>query len=165
MKYLLIYFTLLMFVAGCQTGTGFDTPPSLPPSAVSTGQPSITLIPPNSSLDHLTQVIIADLAHRLELDPQLITVIDAQPVTWPDAGLGCPKRGVMYIQKLTDGYIVQLEANGQRYEYHTDTDQNIVLCEPNSPENNSLKDTDKSVQDGGPNETKDRDVIIVTPTR
>ena len=51
-----------------------------------------------------------------------------QPVEWRDASLGCPKPGVDYIQVLTPGYVIKLEAAGSVYEYHTDDAQRVVTC-------------------------------------
>lgn len=137
---------------------------SAPLPAVSTTERTVTIAPESLSVE-MVEKTKADLMERLGVLKEEIRIVDAKAVTWPDASLGCPKRGVMYVQMLTDGYVIQLEANGQKYEYHTDTGQNVILCDPDSGENNSLKNTDNNVQDGGPNQTKDRDVIFVTPTR
>jgi hypothetical protein len=47
---------------------------------------------------------------------------------WSDTSLGCPQEGFMYAQVITPGYLIVLEAQGQTYEYHTDTQANVVLC-------------------------------------
>ena len=85
----------------------------------------------SSGLESLIEKAREDLAQRLELEPNLITVIEAKPVTWPDASLGCSQPGVMYAQVQTAGYLIKLEANSWIYEYHTDTNQQVVFCEEN----------------------------------
>ena len=53
-----------------------------------------------------------------------------EPVEWPDAGLGCPKPGMMYAQVVTPGFRLAFEYEGQQYEYHTDRDGTVVVkCE------------------------------------
>lgn len=61
---------------------------------------------------------IADLAGRIGVDESAITVVEEREVTWPDSSLGCPEPGVQYLQRLTNGVLVVLEAQGRRYEYH-----------------------------------------------
>ena len=59
--------------------------------------------------------------------PALVTF---EPVEWPDAGLGCPKPGMMYAQVVTPGFRLAFEYEGQQYEYHTDRDGTVVVkCE------------------------------------
>lgn len=60
------------------------------------------------------------LAEKLGLAPEAVRIISAEAVDWPDACLGIylPDEGC--AQVLTPGFKVILEANGIRYEYHTD---------------------------------------------
>jgi hypothetical protein len=68
------------------------------------------------------------LAGRLDVSVEEITLVQVRPVEWRDASLGCPKPGVDYIQRLTPGYTIWLEAAGAEYEYHTDDAQRVVAC-------------------------------------
>jgi hypothetical protein len=68
-----------------------------------------------------------DLAGRLGIEPDAVTVVDARAVTWPDSSLGCPEPGMLYTQVLVDGTFVVLEAEGRRYEYHGGDP--LFLCE------------------------------------
>ena len=163
-KLSLIYFVLLFSMIGCQPITEMKAEPLPSSSPTPTSVPTYSTAQPNSDLDHLTQLAIADLAQRLEQEPDVIAVIGAQPITWLDASLGCPQSGILYAQVQTAGYIIQLEANSERYEYHTDMDNTVFLCEPTPIENSSKKETDKNVEDGWPNQTKHKNVIFVTPT-
>ncbi len=69
-----------------------------------------------------------DLAKRLSIAAVDIDVAGASREDWPDASLGCPKMGVMYIQVVTPGFQIILEAGGKLYIYHTDDRQRIVFC-------------------------------------
>ena len=57
-----------------------------------------------------------------------VELISREEVEWPDGSLGCPEEDMMYVQALTPGYLLNLEAKGQKYEYHTDLVDQLVLC-------------------------------------
>ena len=71
----------------------------------------------------------ADLAARASVSPDAIQVKSAEAVQWNDASLGCPKRGVMYIQVITPGYLIVLQAAGKEWEYHG-TKDSVAWCPP-----------------------------------
>lgn len=70
----------------------------------------------------------SDLAQRLGVKEDEITVVSVTPMEWPDSSLGCPQPGMSYLQVITPGLKVVLEALGQEYAYHTGPDT-FVLCE------------------------------------
>lgn len=76
------------------------------------------------------QMAIADLAGRLNLAAEQITVVEVERVTWPDASLGHPEPGKVYAEMRVAGYKVILEANGAQYEYHTDMTNRAVYVGP-----------------------------------
>jgi hypothetical protein len=85
---------------------------------------------PGTPIDATQPVVVAaveDLAGRLGIEPDAVSVIDARAVTWPDGSLGCPEPGMMYTQVLVDGMLVVLEAGGRQYEYHGGDP--LFLCE------------------------------------
>jgi len=73
---------------------------------------------------------IADLAERLEISTEEITVIQAHAVEWNDGSLGCPQPGMMYIKVITPGFRVVLLAKDQMFDYHTITNSQFILCNP-----------------------------------
>jgi len=73
-----------------------------------------------------------DLARRLDVPEQEVTVKEVRPTTWPDASLGCPGPDQLYAQVLTEGYVIELEVGGARYRYHADQ-QRAVYC-PRAPQ-------------------------------
>jgi len=89
-----------------------------------------------------------NLAQRLGVSAEQIELVNATRMTWPDVSLGCPKRGVLYIQVLTDGYLILFEVNGTSYEYHTDSGEHIILCE--NPEFPILPVKPGEIDDGEP---------------
>jgi hypothetical protein len=85
---------------------------------------------PGTPIDPTMPIVTAaveDLAERLGIEPDAVTVVDARAVTWPDGSLGCPEPGMMYTQVLVDGTLAVLEADGRRYQYHGGDP--LVLCE------------------------------------
>ena len=70
----------------------------------------------------------ADLASRLGISQDAITVVRAQTVTWSDSSLGCPEGEMMYTQVLTLGYQIILMANGEEYDYRTNDGGHIKIC-------------------------------------
>ena len=78
-----------------------------------------------------------DLANRLNVDPGQIKLVTITPEVWPDASLGHPEPGMVYVQMLITGYRVILGSPSGPHEYHTDAKARIVYCgaaKPNAPE-------------------------------
>jgi hypothetical protein len=67
------------------------------------------------------------LAEQLHVDVDTVSVISVEKVEWPDACLGVTPAGTMCAQVITSGYRIGLEAQGQRYEYHTDLNGGRVV--------------------------------------
>jgi hypothetical protein len=72
---------------------------------------------------------IQDLSTRLGIASDQISVVSAEPVVWPDGGLGCPQPGMVYPQVLRDGMRIILSAGGREYHYHNGEGRPPFLCE------------------------------------
>ena len=72
-----------------------------------------------------------DATGRLSLasDAEDIHVQQVETRQWPDASLGCPREGVMYLQVVTPGYLIVISAAGKQLEYHADGRGRIVFCQ------------------------------------
>ncbi len=102
--------------------------PTLPPSPLQPGSGLVTK-PQADQWQNAPQAALnarADLAKRLQIDPDTIQLISVEEVDWPDACMGIQQPGVMCAQVITTGYKVVLEANGQQYEYHTNESGSVV---------------------------------------
>jgi len=97
----------------------------LPTPKPETAAPGATPAPQPDNRD----LALADLAARLSVAPDAITVKAVESIDWPDASLGCPQPGMMYAQVITPGYRIVLEVDGKSYEYHADTQRHVVYCE------------------------------------
>lgn len=76
----------------------------------------------------LLAVFQEDLIQRAQVNRDAITVASVTEQQWPDAAMGCPQPGQMYAQMIVPGYRVVLQANGNRYAYHSDRRGNFVVC-------------------------------------
>lgn len=72
---------------------------------------------------------VADLATRLDIEPDAIEVLTAVLVTWPDGSLGCPEPDMMYATVLTDGSVIELGAGDLVYRYHSGGDRPPFPCD------------------------------------
>lgn len=88
---------------------------------------------PNSAEESLIDQAKADLAARLDISVQEIDVVEFRHVTWRDSSLGCPQPGRVYMQVLSDGSLIRLEAGGSVYEYHSGRGRGPFLCENPKP--------------------------------
>lgn len=93
-------------------------------------KPSPNRQPPNPQPSN-PQVMqaIQDLAGRVGVSVDAITVISAEPVVWPDGGLGCPQPGMEYLQVQQDGMKIVLAVDGREYQYHSGETRGPFLCE------------------------------------
>ena len=104
------------------------TPNSRGGSDEDAGTPeSVNTSTPDPVMAEILLKVEADLAKRAHIDRNQIEPLMSLAVTWPDAGLGCPQPGKSYAQELSPGYLIELEANGKIYEYHTDGKADIIL--------------------------------------
>lgn len=91
------------------------------------GNPIPTPIDPG--MQSLVKFAQEDLSRRQGIATSQIELISAEPVTWPDGGLGCPQPGMLYPQVQVDGVLIRLRARGNVYEYHSGGGKPPFLCE------------------------------------
>lgn len=109
-----------MTIAAC-------VPVALPPqSPLATRQ----LQPESNELSESEVVDAArvDLATQLGVLVHEVEVVEVRAVTWADGSIGCPQLGTPYTQATVDGWLILLQANGERYSYHGSTMQAPFLC-------------------------------------
>jgi hypothetical protein len=118
-----------------------------------TPAPSAAQVELPVELDGVVHLAKEDLAQRLGLDGDSIWLVSAEAVEWPDASLGCPTPDMMYAQVITPGFKVVLQAEGLVYEYHTDQQRVVVLCESTGVAGEiPSKEADTTVEDGWPSQ-------------
>jgi hypothetical protein len=92
---------------------GWETPPA-------------PAVPPEA--ERVLEQAVVEAARRSGLDRSAVRVVQLEPREWSDASLGCPQPDRMYAQVITPGYLIVLEAGGQRLEFHTDANSRVVSC-------------------------------------
>lgn len=82
------------------------------------------------SIDLEQAIVLArtDLAQRLSISDTQIQLSKAEAVTWRDSSLGCPKPGMMYMQVLVDGFLIELRVEQTKYRYHGSHTKTPFLC-------------------------------------
>jgi hypothetical protein len=98
-------------------GAGLD-------ASLAQAAPPAQSVPPAA----LLASVRADAARRAGVAEGDVRVVRSEGREWPDGGLGCPRPGEFYIQVITPGYLLLLQAGGRQYEYHTDSEQRFALC-------------------------------------
>jgi hypothetical protein len=68
-----------------------------------------------------------DLAERLKVSENEIKEISVNEKEFPDMSLGAPVEDEMSAQMISSGWLINLEANGENYEYRADKYQ-LRLC-------------------------------------
>ncbi len=114
-KLLLLNLTLALLVA-CGAATPATT---LPPPPDASPAPTTTAVPP-ADLTPAQLAAVDALSTALGFPLSQIKVTATEVVDWPDGCLGVPRMGVPCSQAVTPGFRITLEAEGRRYEYHTD---------------------------------------------
>lgn len=88
----------------------------------------------------IVEIARADLAQRLGISRDEITVQSVEPAEFPDASLGVPEPGKVYAQVVTPGYIIDLAAAGQTYRYHASDERVVAVPEvQDSPSDATIK--------------------------
>lgn len=75
--------------------------------------------------------IIADAAQRSGVAATMIVVQKGQATEWSDSSLGCPQPGMAYMQVITPGYQVLLQAGANTYDYRANARGYFLLCPAN----------------------------------
>jgi len=139
-KWILPTLLLSLLIASCAPATPLpDTP--LPDSTTigeSTPMPPVQRTPASIDMQSLIKKATADLSKKISVPEDQIKVAKASGVTWGDGSLGCPQKGMAYIEMLISGYLVVLEVDNIQYEYHSGMDGNLAYCQnPIPPANDS----------------------------
>jgi hypothetical protein len=96
------------------------TPGTPPPTPTATGPvKSARQALADEAAQAAVDAAVAAFAASAGVPAAEVRVVTVEPVTWPDSSLGCPQPGQSYLQVITPGYRVVLEAGEERATYHT----------------------------------------------
>lgn len=116
-----------------------STPKQVSPTKVPSPTPNESkgededMMPSASGMQNLVDEAIQDLADRLSISADKISLVEATEVVWPDASLGCPQPEMLYKQVPEDGAQIVLMVEETAYEYHSGGTRGVFLCEKTSP--------------------------------
>ncbi len=110
---------------------------------------------PEPNLLRIVELAKADLAQHLSVSAEQIQFTESQTVRWPDTSLGCALPGMSYINGIIPGYWISLQVKDQRYIYHSDQQDRVILCAGPSEEIKptifpTIPVTPGEIQDGEP---------------
>jgi hypothetical protein len=106
--------TLTLVLSACASGQALPANPTISPS----------------ELPAAIQAAINQLSSATGVSVQDVQILSTEQVDWPDACLGLPKAGESCAQVVTPGFRVNLQVNGQKYEFRTDKEGKIVRQVP-----------------------------------
>jgi len=116
-----------------------DIPPS-EPEIVSTENPlelertpEATEMPSTPPVEKFVVLAQRDLASRLGVEADKITLVKSAEKLWLNAALGCPRPGVAYPPGRVPGFQIWLEVEGTEYIYNTDFNGTLILCPELNP--------------------------------
>jgi hypothetical protein len=128
-RILLLLLTALISV-GCTSSQNAAQEPQVLPTQGDNSQ----MTPFAPGLQNLIEKTKEDLAKRLFITVVDISVAQASEVIWPDSSLGCPQKGMAYLEVLTPGYLIMLEYADNQYEYHAGKGPDFIYCtHPTAP--------------------------------
>jgi hypothetical protein len=78
------------------------------------------------ALQSLVDLARVNLAQRLGIEPEAVSVQSVEETVFADASLGVPEPDRHYAQVLTPGYAIRLDVDGQVYEYRA-SDERLVF--------------------------------------
>lgn len=67
------------------------------------------------------------LGEKLKVSEAAITLESATEATWGNSSLGCPEKGRMYAQVVTEGWKVLLKVGTKTHEVHVGGNR-VVFC-------------------------------------
>jgi hypothetical protein len=105
--------------AACAAAGGPEPPPT---SQAPSTRPAL------ATLDSIAAAVRADAARLTGRDADALVVESAEPVTWSDGSLGCPRPDMSYTQALVPGYRIRIRSGERVLDYHASQRGQFVLC-------------------------------------
>ncbi len=132
--YWLLFAAMLMLV-GCGTvqpvataipateTAVLDPTPAAPPSGDAGGGGA------NGVAQPLIDLALAEVANTTGIPVEELEVTATEAVEWPSSALGCPMPGQMYLDVITPGFRIEVQAGDERFDVGTNVDGSaIVVC-------------------------------------
>ncbi|MCG8432667.1 MAG: hypothetical protein MJA83_01385 [Gammaproteobacteria bacterium] len=78
--------------------------------------------------DDAVNMAKTELAEHLTVSESGIQLKQARAVEWPNTALGCPQKGMQYLDVIVPGYRVELVVDERSYRVHVGNGR-AVVCE------------------------------------
>lgn len=78
----------------------------------------------------VAELAVNTVSKQLSINPANIKVIHVSDMNWPNSSLGCPQPGIQYLQMITRGSLVLLQANRKAYRVHIGNNRAIICDKP-----------------------------------
>jgi hypothetical protein len=122
--------TALVIVVLVACGAAPDPTTDTSTTVPTTPTPTTDTTPPGQDpIDPVAVEARLDLAERLGVAPDHISVVSVEKGVWNDGSIGCPEPGMAYTQALVAGTRVALEHAATTYWYHQGGSVGPFLCE------------------------------------
>jgi len=147
-RWILLIFLLSLVLGSCGVSqAGTEQAPELPPSEpqivasenspenpLQSGRtPESTEMPPTPPVEKFVALSKKDLASRLGVEADKITLVKTAEMLWLNAALGCPRPGQFYTVGRVPGFQIWLDVQGTEYIYNTDFNGTLILCPELNP--------------------------------
>lgn len=103
----------------------FIPTPTPTPTKVINITPSVEL---NTDQANYVKLAIEALTVKLRQKKENIEVVTVTKKEWGDSSLGCPGKGKLYLQVITQGYEIVLQYKGNKYIYNGGLNR-VVSCQ------------------------------------
>ena len=80
--------------------------------------PEMEISPAPMNLNNQIEFSKKELAQRLDIEPESITLSGARQVNWRSGALGCPEPEMNYTQALVPGALIFLKVGNEVHGYH-----------------------------------------------
>lgn len=123
---------LLLAACGGTTNTATGPQPtSTPdPKLQPLVEPSSTPTTESEPKSLFESAVLRYLVAETGVDEEQITLGARREQTWPNSALGCPEAGMMYLDVLTPGFLIESIVDGESMAVHTNADASqIVICD------------------------------------
>jgi hypothetical protein len=127
-RLLLLFLAVGLLSAACSPGvnpgevelpdTGLTAEPGL--------EATLSDLIPTEGVPPAVQEALSFFSAQTGIALEEIQILQYQPVEWANACLELPQAGESCAEVITPGFRIELEANGQLYEVHTDEQGAIV---------------------------------------
>jgi hypothetical protein len=120
-------------IAGCSAAPGTTSAAASPGSSLSVAPSGGATESSWPVPDAILAKAILEAAREASVAPLDVVIVSAEPQTWNDGSLGCPKPGLAYTQSIVEGYHVVVTAGDRTLDYRFGHGDDPVLCVTGAP--------------------------------